>query len=206
MKGMQKNFLKFGKNNELKQFIMKCIKLNDHFYVVDDSKIKEGGWMLSAMKTVCKAGNSTAVNCMGVHGEKCFKITHSSQKLEGVEYIPKSEFEKAINGYSVLELACEEAGTTLENWDKFHSKDSISVAYKDVTNFTSGFNKALGLNKDKVFTVEQVFSFLNDEDNYTEGELGNSCIDVNHLKRYFESLLPKTEWEVEIIDGKVKLV
>ena len=61
------------------------------------------------------------------------------------------------------------------------------------TNFERDLDRVmLGLyqakSSDKKYTEEQVFDFLNNEDNYTEGELGNSCIDVITLKNYFKSL------------------
>lgn len=63
--------------------------------------------------------------------------------------------------------------------------------------FVVGYNQALSDNKDKRFTLEQIFSFIDDEDNHTEGELGNSCIDVSSFRNYIQSLT-KQEWEVEL--------
>ena len=40
---------------------------------------------------------------------------------------------------------------------------------------------------EKMYSAEEIQSFLNDEDNYTEGELGNSCIDVETLKQKFKN-------------------
>jgi hypothetical protein len=34
--------------------------------------------------------------------------------------------------------------------------------------------------------AERMLAFINDEDNHTEGELGNSCIDVQTLVNFIE--------------------
>mgnify|MGYP003337464933 FL=1 len=42
------------------------------------------------------------------------------------------------------------------------------------------------MNVDKLLEILE--SFINDEDNHTEGELGNSCIDVKTLLHFIQSL------------------
>ena len=38
---------------------------------------------------------------------------------------------------------------------------------------------------------ERMLAFINDEDNHTEGELGNSCIDVKTLVNFIEQFKKK---------------
>ena len=40
--------------------------------------------------------------------------------------------------------------------------------------------------KGDIYTLDLIFNFLNDEDYYTENELGESCINVNTLKLFFD--------------------
>ncbi len=39
--------------------------------------------------------------------------------------------------------------------------------------------------------AERMLAFINDEDNHTEGELGNSCIDVQTLVNFIEQFKKK---------------
>jgi len=39
--------------------------------------------------------------------------------------------------------------------------------------------------------AEKLLAFVNDEDNHTEGELGNSCIDVQTLVNFIEQFKKK---------------
>jgi hypothetical protein len=39
--------------------------------------------------------------------------------------------------------------------------------------------------------AERMLAFINDEDNHTEGELGNSCIDVQTLVHFIEQFKKK---------------
>ena len=45
-----------------------------------------------------------------------------------------------------------------------------------------------GYNKAKENTYTELESFINNEDYHTEGELGNSCIDVKTLLHFIQSL------------------
>jgi hypothetical protein len=75
------------------------------------------------------------------------------------------------------------------NWEKYR------------IHFKEGFNKAMELNKDKLFTVEDVelaIAFgLNGMYGYESGEEGTT---KNQMKRFIQSLQP-TEIEVEIVMG-----
>lgn len=78
------------------------------------------------------------------------------------------------------------------------AEDSFSKAQEefpiipnvDVRPFKLGFVKGYKAASSKQYTETQLLSFINNEDNHTEGELGNSCIDVNTLKNYLQSLKP----------------
>lgn len=67
--------------------------------------------------------------------------------------------------------------------------------------YKSGYNQALEDNKEKKYTegdMKEVYEFglMN---KYKSLEVNNDNF------RYYLSLQPKTEWEVELVDGKLKL-
>ena len=51
-------------------------------------------------------------------------------------------------------------------------KDDLSLSFHDGVKFGAKWQ------------AERMLAFINDEDNHTEGELGNSCIDVQTLVNF----------------------
>jgi len=56
--------------------------------------------------------------------------------------------------------------------------------------------KVLGTKNDTfyngaIWQAETMLAFINDEDNHTEGELGNSCIDVQTLVNFIKQFKKK---------------
>jgi len=59
-----------------------------------------------------------------------------------------------------------------------------------------GYNQALEDNKEKKYTEEDLRkAFFN----------GGNMKEIEEFNSFIQSLQPKTEWEVEIVDGKLKL-
>ena len=155
---------------------MQLIKLTyDHYVVVDDSEIKEGDWYVHKQKGV------------GLRVQKCIgtnlpmdskKITHSTNiDWNDVYYIPLQEVKELIGEVDVEKKA--------------FNYTSSSQAHR--RGFIDGYNQALEDNKEK---------------KYTEGDLRKMWkfgYNGKNLDDSIESLQPKTEWEVEMIDGKLKL-
>lgn len=188
---------------------MKLIKLSGtHYIIVDDSEIKVGDYKWHHVTGIRKAlvdGNYT----------NQFKITHSTQSellgdgwMQSVKPLLLSEVEEAVNGYSVEKMAAD-------NWD------SQDMKYKDISEpwdfsfgYHQGFSAAMELTKDKLFTVEDVMvaiKMAKEVKPYIykeEGEEGEPLFDLPKYSdtEIIQSLLPKTEWDIELIDGKIKLI
>lgn len=114
---------------------------------------------------------------------------------DSVPLIALEEIEEAINGYSLIDNAQEVANLL---YDSERHKDSsikglFSVAYQE------GFKAHQELNKDKLFTITDMIRAMRYASEITNNKL-------NNIKNYIEALLPKTEWDVEIIDGKIKIL
>ena len=155
---------------------MQLIKLTyDHYVVVDDSEIKEGDWYVHKQKGV------------GLRVQKCIgtnlpmdskKITHSTNiDWNDVYYIPLQEVKELIGEVDVEKKA--------------FNYTSSSQAHR--RGFIDGYNQALEDNKDKKYTEEDLRKM------WKFGYNGKNLDDS------IESLQPKTEWEVEMIDVKLKL-
>ncbi len=190
----------------------KLIKISDtHYIIVDDSEIKEGDYKYCPFDDI----NKIHLQKGNYYDKNEFKITHSTQPLEGnsteniccdckgnitekgvcfcnreVLLLSLSEVEEAINGYSVEKMAESHAAS----WQPELRKS-----------FIKGFKAHQELVKDKLFTrndlidfAEKCLSIANDTDGI--GRLRRFVIEQS------KSLLPKTEWNVEIIDGKIKLI
>lgn len=165
---------------------MKLIKLSEEHYVLtDDSEIKEGDWVVSGTKTI--------VQCMypeNVHHEDIKKITHSTQPLEwfGGEIIFLSEVKELVGAVDVEKRAEEKI-------PNLPYKNYVKIG------FIGGYNQALEDNKDRKYTKEDVRVAI---------RLATTSKYDHRLEFYSEeeiiqSLQPQTEWEVEFIDGKLKL-
>lgn len=165
----------------------KLIKLSEkHYIVVDDSEIKDCSYWTNTNQ-ISHTNKMHPKNWNG----KPYKITHSfGVKLEGVENKPLSEVQEAIYGFSVEKMANE----------LISCSDNVDVQLvKEV--WKAGFNTHKELVKDKSFTVEDM------ERIYDMGRYSVIYKDINNtfessIKAFF---LP-TEWNIEIIDGKIKLL
>jgi len=162
---------------------MKLIKINtDHYVVVDDSEIKEGDWVLTEENTIHQVDYVDAYT--KINGWK--KITHSTQPL-GIGWLQQV---KVLSLFEVKELIGE-----VDIWQKFKEIDgSCQKGEYEHWLFESGYNQALEDNKEKKYTEEDVIRIVE-----KSRETG---LTAEYL---LLSLQPKTEWEVEFIDGKLKL-
>lgn len=197
----------------------KLIKLSDtHYIVVDDSEIKESGSIFNINT------KEIIINWQG-HGSMDWwkKITHSTQPLvhpncciskEGItnmnkgcserngclgnkQIIPLSEVEEAINGYSVEELINNKLKSEIEFGNiRLNQTLVYSIGLED------GFKVHQELVKDKLLlTDKDLFDFLyfaKTHSQFTDGAI---------INKFKETLLPKTEWDIELDEqGKIKLL
>lgn len=161
----------------------KLVKLKDHYYVVDDSEIKEGDFCITD-NTIIQMNNRVAVILANQQKEKYgtksfFKITHSTTPLNGVILLSHSEIEELVNGYSVEEMAEQAITNNPKDWIK-------------------GFKAHESLVKDKLFTIENM------REAFFDMKYPHDEVDFQHLlqrKGY------KTEWDIEIDENnKITLI
>lgn len=173
----------------------------EHYIVVDNSEIKEGDWIgfpnLKKFVPVQYFGGDLT------GGEK--KITHSTKPLDcacsnrgsrvswtwadcaernhcfdKIQYLPLQEVKELLG---VVDKAFKRY-PIIEN-DKDHNDRNY---YR-----RSAYYKALEDNKEKKYTEEDMVEAY---------KMGLMRLSDQRLKDY---MLPKTEWEVEFVDGKLKL-
>ena len=185
---------------------MKLIELSEtHYIVVDDSEIKEGSWVINGNSKIFQY---TKESISGIN--YCKKITHSTEQIERYDHpaggyegtfdkikpLSLSEVEEAINEYSVEKMA-EENGN---NYAHSYNPDI----------FIEGFKAHQELVKDKLFTEidKQIADFKHDLRESTSTYVKLNCEGALFgLKRLKQSLLPKTEWDVEFDEqGKLRLI
>ena len=164
---------------------------NDHYIIVDDSEIKEGDGIIDSL------GIRQVTSCEGVKAVQDVnhikKITHSTQPLEEGTTIHDIEHKrwiliKYIDLQEVKELIGE-----VDVEKRIYDTDFRG----DVNSYKQGYNQAREDNKKKKYTEEDMWKAF---------EYGKTLDGYDWFGDLLESLQPKTEWEVEIIDGKLKLV
>ena len=184
---------------------MKLIKLSDtHYIVVDDSEIKDCYYYNSLDKAI-RFGNN--LNHPYHH-----KIIYSTENFgagcqQKVMQLSLSEVEEAINGYDVEKMALQD----------FKDNDDGFISFQDrIEGFVAGFETHQELVKDNSFAIEILDDIQKDLANY-QNEIGIGTIDDVQWQQTFvdrviasitsyESFSTKTEWDIEIVDGKIKLL
>lgn len=192
---------------------MKLIKLSaDHYIIVDDSKVKIDDLYLDDTNTVRFA--ITETKSYWAHRKGYKKITHSTRPLEPYTY---DEVGEEIYGHmydNIQRLSLSEVNELLREVD-VEKKAEISSELQEGTytpqhkitykhGYTDGYNQALEDNKDTKYTetdLRAVFmhGFLLGVDR------GDYSLDMENraLSTYTQ---PPTQWDVEFVDGKLKLV
>ena len=201
---------------------MKIIKIKeDHYVVVDDSEIKEGDYFYSIRNLTEKA----IINYPS--GEHIGKITHSTQPLASMKELMEKGYD------NILPLDIDEVKELIGEVDvekkvkEYYEKDTT---LNNPSSFKAGYNQALKDNKEKKYTEEDLvkayeygsnallgiskINLIQSLQPKTEwkyvgeckGNNGNGCFmdspghDCGCYKR-----VPKTGWEVQLVDGKLKL-
>lgn len=178
---------------------MKLIKLSDkHYIVVSDEEIKKDNFFLD-LRDSPDLYNEDIYRCYKpleiLFANKIGKkIIASTQTLEGVQTISLNEIKELISMPDIYKIATK----ATDNW--VYWTNSVHKVY-----FRAGYTQALEDNKQKQFTyqdLELMFSagiliglFDEKKEDYTE-----------EFKEVFQKKLSKTEWNVEFIDGKLKLI
>lgn len=190
---------------------MKLLKLSeDHYIIVDDSNIKEGDWVYqqnfektnNQMINIKTEFQSNVANDKNGSFTKR-KITHSTQLLciihgdnnNSIGYLSISEVKELLGLVDVEKKAAELAySRRIKYQDQF--QDGVCDGLEE--GFVIGYNQAM---KDNKYTKEDMLRAYREGENVRYSRVGEAVLE----KQFIQSLQPKTEWEVEIIDGKLKL-
>ena len=207
----------------------KLIKINtDHYIIVDDSEIKEGDWVINGNNKIFQYNNESI---SGIN--YCKKITHSTQPLDcncsnrgykldsncaernhcfdKIQYLSLQEVKELIGEVDVEKKA-------EYDW-MLHTEGSIVVTDKNdwKSGFHHGYNQALEDNKEKKYTEEDLRKAIQLA---WEADSIDGTVDLNIVLHYgdnndlrtkwsedeiIKSLQSKTSWDVQIVDGKLKL-
>ncbi len=185
-------------------------KLSEEHYVgVDDSEIKEGDWVFNEKSK--EIYPITLVEEV-VYYKK--KVTHSTQPIEPNSLHRKYDFIniKPLSLSEVKELIGEVDVEKKADFDsKNHYVDQSDYWAVGIDSYKRGYNQALEDNKEKKYTEEdlrKIFIHGKQLGLTIAGSIRNGGDKPNQdmwFNESRESLQPKTEWEVEFVDGILKL-
>ena len=174
---------------------MKLIKINDsHFVIVNSDGIKMRNSVYSIEGSILIGKYDKTIPNLFFET----KILFSTQPLEGVLPLDLSEVKELIGEIDVEKLCKKEGYDTI-----------LGVGHI----WIEGYNQCLEDNKEKKYTNEDMLTIRNQL--VTMLPVGNvAAWDMiqavskytKWFDEYVESLQPKTEWNVDFVDGKLKLI
>jgi len=190
----------------------------DHYIICDDSEITTGDIVAEKLLTG-KYELFTIHTLNDIDKSTQKKITHSTQPLgflnevglttanlkpdwTNVEYLPLSEVKELLGVVDVEKKA--------HNWSTRQTTRSTDYWRSMVSTYVEAYNQALEDNKEKKYTEEDMRKAIEiaQTTSYVSTQLFSDQSSVKHnfsAEEIIQSLQPKTEWEVEFIDGKLKL-
>ena len=190
--------------------MQKLIKINtDHYIIVDESKQPVEGYYYDSFINKIKNTNGAEYG----EAKHCWQIIYSTQPLElltlsenGLSGMGFSKV-KPLNIFNVKELIGKvDVEKKAEEWfliNQYNQQDMIHshripeyITTKNL--WVTSYNQALEDNKDRKYTEDDL------RNAYRHGTTVNHGT-KEHFNSFIQSLQPKTEWEVEIVDGKLKL-
>ena len=127
--------------------------------------------------------------------------------FDKIKELNLSEVEEFVYGYSD-EMMIE------NHYDNFklYPMENITPIRGALKRFCIDLLKAQKeLMKDKLFTMEDVekiwkYSLYCAETHNKNGTKNKSTFIENDVNEFIQSLLPKTEWDIEIVNDKIKLI
>ena len=127
------------------------------------------------------------------------RINYSTSPLSNCKSISLQEVKELIGEVDVEKKVRNEMGIP-----DYLPTNSMSPSMQGPLEFgIKCYNQALENNKEKKYTEDDMLLFAAE----IIGKLKLGIIkEVEDVKTIIQSLQPKTEWEVEIVDGKLKLV
>lgn len=194
---------------------MKLIKLLDtHYIIVDDSEIKKGNWVYKIQHShtsLFYVDCEELSNDFNRNKNNYKKITHSTQPLsedcrrctgaceqcvEGTKSLSLLEIEETIYGYSVEKMALETYPVILG----FGVGYGIDYNASQRNAYITGFKAHQELVKNKNKEVIKLLTNITEWSSFKEHPIDKQTQEALNL------LLPKTEWDIEFVNNKIKLL
>jgi len=176
---------------------MKLIKINtDHYIVVDNSlDFSETDYYWDDKQKEIRTGSNNHVT-----GGYKIKITHSTQPLI-IDFVT---YRGTLRETKKSNLSLQEVKELLGEVDvEKRALENASICEDDWEN---GYNQCLEDNNEKKYTEAQLIWAI--QEAYGHGQ-NDEFDDLNKVEKSIivitNYLQPKTEWEVEIINGKLTL-
>jgi hypothetical protein len=200
---------------------MKLIKINtDHYIVVDNSlDFSETDYYWDDKQKEIRTGSNNHVT-----GGYKIKITHSTLPIEIIYTSGVTMTNPPMGFINIIELPLSEVKELLGEVDVEKMAEEALISHPDFkaegcsdyqngrfNGIIEGYNQCLEDNKEKKYTEEDVGKIfyvgvqlgINQE---LYAQLGKPLQNEEEvLDRIIKSLQPKTEWEVEFINGKLTL-
>lgn len=183
----------------------KLIKLKEGYIIVSDKEIKEADIHINLLtKEIERASKNLSKNFIG-NSNFNFSVRKQYKKIIASNFIPElpnidfNDLEEEF-GIVCVEKLAKEANGYLP-----YARDTKGVAFNE--GFIEGFNKCLELNKDKLYTAEQMKDAFESGENYgkTWSEFYNTdsvsrlaAERTENFNNFIQSLQPKTEWDIEV--------
>ena len=208
---------------------MKIIKIKeDHYVIVDETIQPVNGWYYDKFIEKIRNTNGAEYNISYL----TLQITHSTQPLASMKELMEKGYDNIlpINIDEIKKLIGE---VDVEKKAKEEYKDNLHNPFFTAApmGYVKGYNQALEDNKEKKYTEEDLvkayeygsnallgiskINLIQSLQPKTEWKYVGECKGNNGDGCFMDSpghdcgcykRVPKTGWEVEIIDGKLKLV
>jgi len=185
---------------------------------VDDSEIKEKDWVIDSLGIRQITSFESVMVIKDITHIK--KITHSTQPLGIKPITDKVVIEKDKDNnplmsaqYVELDMSCTVKPLSLQEVKELIGEVDVekkALAFAEAESygklngdlwkgFLFGYNQALEDNKEKKYTEEDIYKAYRAGMQFVGEDKGS-------LGEFIQSLQPKIEWEVEMVDGKLKLI
>jgi hypothetical protein len=192
---------------------MKLVKLSSgHYIIVDESKQPVEGYYYDEFIRDIRDTRGAEYG----QADHCWQITHSTQPLEYVQIyadiksgwywgkikqLSLSEVKELLGELDVEKKVSEhfknywtkEDGTEMSS-DEI-TADMMTNMLMETSAYNAGYNQALEDNKGNVYTEEDMKKAMN--------LYKNTSIPINDI---IQSLQPPTSWDVQFVNGKLKLL
>ena len=184
---------------------MKLIKINpDHYIIVDDSEIKEGDWFINETNNIEQGIGNYPYKSLS---PECKKITNSTQPLE---YSPKiGKYWNKVQPVSISEVKelLEEVDVEKKSVEWYNGNAKYNSNYiADPYSWKEGYNQALEDNKHMRFTYDELLTLALRCWNTASNPMERSVNNLNKIVDEYIQRFETTQWEVEFVDGKIKLI